>query len=266
MLLQTRCTEAARRIGDADMATYPAVAPWREAYRAFGVKPAKQRSSIENLLRSAVAGTLRSINPLVDLYNTVSLRHLLPCGGEDLRAIAGDIRLTRAIGGEDFVPLGSAEPQPPQPGEVIYRDDVGIICRAWNWREAERTKLTEQTTDAFLCIEALPPTDIRIRGGVHRPRRVGHGTSWRYRHHRLPDHRAAGTAIMAQVQNCQLRGLQTCAHQCATREGSMCGAADRQYRRRAGGARPDASRSSAAHQRWGNDFALARNHRRASPR
>jgi len=157
-LLREAMEAAASRVGEADMATYPAVAPWREAYPAFGIKPAKQRSSIENLLRSAVAGNLRSINPLVDLYNTVSLRHLLPCGGEDLHAVAGDIRLTRAVGGEDFVPLGSTEPQPPQPGEVIYRDDRGVICRAWNWREAERTKLTEQTTDAFLCIEALPPT------------------------------------------------------------------------------------------------------------
>ncbi|MGI8857760.1 MAG: B3/B4 domain-containing protein [Thermomicrobiales bacterium] len=158
-LLADAVAEAARTIGEADMATYPAIVPWREAYRAFGVKPAKQRSSIENLLRSAVAGHVRSINPLVDLYNSVSLRHFLPCGGEDLHAIAGDIRLTRAAGGEHFVPLGSTEPQPPQPGEVIYRDDAGVICRAWNWREAERTKLTEKTIDAFLCIEALPPTD-----------------------------------------------------------------------------------------------------------
>ncbi len=158
-LLRDAMGEAARRISDADMATHPAVAPWREAYQAFGVKPAKQRSSIENLLRSAVAGAVRSINPLVDLYNTVSLRHLLPCGGEDVQAIQGTIRLTRAAGGELFVPLGSVEPQPPQPGEVIYRDDAGVICRAWNWREAERTKLTEETTNAFLCIETLRPSD-----------------------------------------------------------------------------------------------------------
>lgn len=161
-LLRGAVEVAAARVGEADIATYPAIAPWREAYRAFGIKPAKQRSSIESLLRSAVAGNLRSINPLVDLYNTVSLRHLLPCGGEDLAAVAGDIRLTRATGGEDFVPLGSVEPQPPQPGEVIYRDDRGVICRAWNWREAERTKLTERTTDAFLCIEALPPTSTTM--------------------------------------------------------------------------------------------------------
>lgn len=140
-----------------DWATYPAVAPWREAYRAFGVKPNKYRSSIENLLRSARAGTVRSINPLVDLYNSVSLRHQLPCGGEDLAAVVGDIRLTRAVGDELFVPLGSPEPQPPQAGEVIYRDDEGVLCRAWNWREAERTKLTPTTRDAFLCIEVLSP-------------------------------------------------------------------------------------------------------------
>jgi len=120
------------------------------------VKPSKYRSSIESLLRSAQAGRVRGINPLVDLYNTVSLRHLLPCGGEDLATIQGDMRLTRARGDELFVPLGASQPEPPQPGEIIYRDDAGVICRCWNWREADRTKLTESTTDAVLFIEALP--------------------------------------------------------------------------------------------------------------
>lgn len=157
-LLRDAAAQAAERLDADDIATHLAVAPWREAYRAFGVKPAKFRSSIENLLRSArAAGSVRSINPLVDLYNTVSLTHFLPCGGEDLAAIRGPVRLTRAAGGEQFVPLGMEETQPPQPGEVIYRDDAGVICRAWNWREAERTKLTEATTDAVLFIEAIPP-------------------------------------------------------------------------------------------------------------
>jgi len=156
-LLEHEAGSAARRLGDADIATHSAVVPWREAYRMFGVKPAKFRSSIENLLRSARAGTVRSINPLVDLYNAVSLRYMLPCGGEDLGAVRGPIVLTRAVGNEHFVPLGATDEQPPQPGEVIYRDDIGVICRCWNWREADRTKLTTATTDAFLCIEGIPP-------------------------------------------------------------------------------------------------------------
>jgi DNA/RNA-binding domain of Phe-tRNA-synthetase-like protein len=155
-LLGAAAAGAAAALEGAEIAGHAAVAPWRRAYQAFGVKPSKFRSSIESLLRAAQAGRIRGVNPLVDLYNTVSLRHMLPCGGEDLAAIQGDIRLTRAAGGEAFVPLGAAQPEPPQPGEVIYCDDAGVICRCWNWREADRTKLTELTTDAFLCIEALP--------------------------------------------------------------------------------------------------------------
>jgi DNA/RNA-binding domain of Phe-tRNA-synthetase-like protein len=155
-LLADAASSASAALQGADIAAHPAIAPWRQAYTTFGAKPSKFRSSIESLLRAAASGRTRPINPLVDLYNTVSLRHMLPCGGEDLQAIAGDIRLTRAAGGEHFVPLGAEAADAPQPGEVIYRDDAGVICRCWNWREADRTKLTAATTDAFLCVEALP--------------------------------------------------------------------------------------------------------------
>jgi DNA/RNA-binding domain of Phe-tRNA-synthetase-like protein len=156
-MLTAQVERTARELGEEEIGSLAAVAPWRAAYQAFGVKPSKYRSSIEGLLRSAKAGRLRSINPLVDLYNAVSLKHRLPCGGEDLGPIVGDIRLTRAVGDEVFVPLGGTVSEPPAPGVVIYRDDLGVICSCWNWREADRTKLTEGTIDAFLCIEALPP-------------------------------------------------------------------------------------------------------------
>jgi DNA/RNA-binding domain of Phe-tRNA-synthetase-like protein len=98
-LLERETTARATALVGTEMATHPAVAPWRAAYARFGAKPSKYRSSIESLLRSAPAGRLRSISPLVDLYNAVSLRHALPCGGEDLAAIVGDVQLTRAVGG-----------------------------------------------------------------------------------------------------------------------------------------------------------------------
>lgn len=159
-LLLERARKAAERLGEADLSSHPAVAPWRAAYGAFGVKPSKHPSGIEGLLRSARAGRIRGINPLVDLYNAVSLHSLLPCGGEDLAHIVGNVHLTRAVGDEAFVPLGASEPQPPIAGEVVYQDDAGVLCRCWNWREAERTKLTAATTDALLVIEALPPVGV----------------------------------------------------------------------------------------------------------
>jgi DNA/RNA-binding domain of Phe-tRNA-synthetase-like protein len=155
--LASAMASTATAVGESDFATHPAVAPWREAYRRFGVKPSRHRSSIEGLLRMTRTREVRSINPLVDLYNAVSLRHFLPCGGEDVDAIEGDLRLTIAAGGEPFIPLGTTEESPPSAGEVVYADDVGIVCRCWNWREADRTKLKLETTHAVLVIEALPP-------------------------------------------------------------------------------------------------------------
>lgn len=157
-----RQAEAAAREAVAGVALTedPRIACWREAYRAFGASPKKSPSSIENLLRRVAKGeAVRSINPLVDLYNAVSLERFLPAGGEDLDQVQGDVRLCRA--GEAEPPvllLGEAEARPPHPGEVIYRDDLSALCRRWNWKEADRTKLTAATRQALLVIEALPPT------------------------------------------------------------------------------------------------------------
>jgi len=138
---------------------HPHIAPWREAYRKFGARPKDHPSSIENLVRRVLKGQpVPRINPLVDLYNTISLRHLVPVGGEDLDRIEGDVLLTTATDREPPVHLlGEPEARPPKPGEVIYKDDLGTLCRRWNWKEAERTKLTAATRHAFLVIEGLPP-------------------------------------------------------------------------------------------------------------
>jgi DNA/RNA-binding domain of Phe-tRNA-synthetase-like protein len=158
-LLRREQAEAVRRLGASPVSEHPRVAPWREAYRAFGAKPKDHPSSIENVLRRVGKGqALRSVNPLVDLYNVVSLRHLLPVGGEDLAAVEGDVELRFAGDDEPAVRLlGEPEARPPKPGEVIYADRAGSLCRRWNWKEADRTKLTAATTRGFLVIEALPP-------------------------------------------------------------------------------------------------------------
>ncbi len=96
-----------------------------------------------------------TINPLVDIYNSISLKYAMPCGGEDIDTFEGDVRLTKADGSEPFITLGSEESAPPYEGEIVYKDDAGAICRCWNWRESVRTMLTEKTTNAFLCIELV---------------------------------------------------------------------------------------------------------------
>jgi len=92
------------KFGSTPVIEHPFIATWREAYRKFGAKPKDYPSSVENLTRRLLNGTkIGHINNLVSLYNTISLRHILPVGGEDLDKLTGDILLTRAGNDEPAV-------------------------------------------------------------------------------------------------------------------------------------------------------------------
>jgi len=139
---------------------HPLITAWREAYKKFGADPHRYRCSSEALVRQILKGnSIWGINKLVDIYNYISLKYALPVGGEDIDTIQGEVRLAFAEGSEKFIRLGGAENEPPLPGEAVYRDDAGVICRMWNWREGDRTKLTESTKNAVIVIDALAPAD-----------------------------------------------------------------------------------------------------------
>lgn len=154
MILQGE-EEALKYLKDSEFSNNQVIKVWRDAFKKFKTKKGA-RSSIEALLKRVYNGNnIGTINPLVDIYNSISLKYALPCGGEDIDKFIGDIRLTKAVGNEEFIPLGADENTPPYEGEVVYKDDEGAICRCWNWREAIRTMLTESTNNAFLCIELV---------------------------------------------------------------------------------------------------------------
>jgi DNA/RNA-binding domain of Phe-tRNA-synthetase-like protein len=137
----------------------PHPAAWREAYRAFGAKPQRTRPSVEALLRRLDPDGLPRIDRITDVCNAVSIAHQLPIGGEDRAAYAGPARLVRAAGDEPFDTTAGGEPvvEHPEPGEVVWRDDAGVTCRRWNWRQGTRTRITAATTSAFFVLDVLDP-------------------------------------------------------------------------------------------------------------
>lgn len=139
----------------------PHLAAWREAYRAFGAKPQRTRPSVEALLRRLDPAGLPRIDRITDVYNAVSIASMLPFGGEDRAGYAGPPRLVRADGTEPFDTTAGGEPvvEHPEAGEVIWRDDAGVTCRRWNWRQALRTRITSATTSAVFILDALDPLD-----------------------------------------------------------------------------------------------------------
>ncbi|MBI4210400.1 MAG: lysine--tRNA ligase [Candidatus Diapherotrites archaeon] len=139
-----------------DLASIKTIKSWREAYSSFGAKPKESRSSIEAIAKRVLKGDqLPSINALVDIYNYISIKYVLPVGGEDVSRLKGPLRLRYADGGEPFSRIGSSDNEPAEKGEVIYADDEGAVCRRFNWREADRTKLVEGTQNAVIFVESL---------------------------------------------------------------------------------------------------------------
>ena len=146
---------AHKHIEDPEFTSNPIIRTWRDAFYKFKTKKGA-RCSIEALLKRVAKGnSIGTINPLVDIYNGISLKYGVPIGGEDIDKFDGDNRLTVAEGGEEFVTYGSDKSEPPYPGEVVYKDNAGAICRCFNWRESVRTMLTEETTNAFMIIETV---------------------------------------------------------------------------------------------------------------
>jgi len=167
-LLRAAQTAAREALRDRPAEELPHVAAWREAYRAFGAKPQRTRNSLEALLRRAPSGLPR-VNRLTDLYNAVSVLHQIPLGGEDLTRYDGSPRLIRATGKEPFdtVADGTAVTEHPDPGEVVWCDAAGVTCRRWNWRQARRTQLREDTTAALFILDALDPlTDKELQAAA----------------------------------------------------------------------------------------------------
>jgi len=143
---------------------------FRELHDAVGRSNKRFVSSAESLiglfLRKAI---VPRINPLVDLYNAVSLETSLSLGAHDLLLVRGDITLRLTRGGETFIPLGATQPEPIQPGEYCYCEPDGeVLCRLEH-RQCERTKVTAHTRDCFYILQGNARTDAAsLRAALER--------------------------------------------------------------------------------------------------
>lgn len=156
-MLEESNKEAEKFLTEETFSENKVISVWRKAYQKFKTKKGV-RCSIEALLKRVEKGSgVGTLNPLVDIYNSVSLKYGLPCGGEDIDTFVGDMLLTKATGEELFMALGDEEYSTALPGEIIYKDDEGAVCRCWNWRDGQRTMLTADTRNAFLIIESVDP-------------------------------------------------------------------------------------------------------------
>jgi len=146
-----------------DLAAYPRIYSWREAFRSLGIKPSEFRSSIESMARRVMNGSeLPSINALVDIGNIISLRHLIPVGGHALDHIKDEITQRPAYGDETFIPFGSQETEHPEPGEFIFTEGSMVLTRRWVWRQSNHTLTELDTRTVEFNLDGLPPVNYDL--------------------------------------------------------------------------------------------------------
>jgi DNA/RNA-binding domain of Phe-tRNA-synthetase-like protein len=148
---------ALERIGGRPLGELPSLAAWRRAFSAFGVEPTRYRNAAEALLRRLTKhGEVPSVSLLVDLGNLVSVRYGLPVAVCDQRDVAGGTTVRFAEGSERFTDLGSDDVVSPEPGEVVFVDDAGLVsARRWCWRQSAQSATKADTDEILVTVEGL---------------------------------------------------------------------------------------------------------------
>lgn len=162
-LIAAREAAARAQWGATELSAIPGIAAWRAAYKGFGIKQTRYRSSVERLTKNVLAGRpLARINAFVDLYNAVSLQHVLPLGADDLDKVTPPLAFRYAKEGDSFVDMAEEgdAPETPKPGEVVYADAAHVLCRRWNWRQDARTLITPATRCAVLTVQSNGSGDV----------------------------------------------------------------------------------------------------------
>jgi DNA/RNA-binding domain of Phe-tRNA-synthetase-like protein len=106
--------------------------------------------------------SLRSINPIVDTYNYISIKNKVSIGAHDMEHIKGNVELRLTNGNELFIPLGKDKPQAINSGEYCYIDDSNeVICRL-DCRQCDKTKTSNNTRSCLFIIQGNESTSLDL--------------------------------------------------------------------------------------------------------
>lgn len=138
----------------ADIKKSPNMAAFREIYKGFGVDPDSHLNSSEALLKRVVSGKgIYNINNVVDTYNATSVEFQLPMAAYDLDQIDGDIVLRFGKDGDSIKRIMEEEDTPIEAGTLVYSDNRGVVCMDLNYRDSDRTKITDATKNIIVFVD-----------------------------------------------------------------------------------------------------------------
>jgi len=134
----------------------PEFRAYRDFFWRIGIDPTKIRPAAEALLRRLVQGKeLSSINTFVDAYNLASIETRIAIAAFDLAKLGPTLQMRFARAGESFLGIGMAEPKALKGNELVVSDGRELVA-IYPYRDAEGSKVTEQTRDVLLHFCGVP--------------------------------------------------------------------------------------------------------------
>ena len=138
------------------LGTYPAIISYRKLYKEMGIDWHSRRPSPEALLRRVAQNKgLYTVNTCVDAYNLVVMKHRISLGAFDADTVHFPTVLRFAGEGDQILLLGDKEPTIYTSKEIAYYDTLGGYNMDFNYRDAQRTMVTEHTKDIWINVDGI---------------------------------------------------------------------------------------------------------------
>ena len=135
---------------------YEEIKAYRKLYKEMGVDWHSRRPSPEALLRRvALDKGLYTVNTCVDAYNLVVMKSRVSVGAFDLDAVEFPTTLRFPRSGEEILLLGDTEPTVYKEKEVSYFDQRGGYNIDFNFRDAQRTAVKEETKNLYINVDGV---------------------------------------------------------------------------------------------------------------
>ena len=126
---------------------HPHLRGYRTLHAHFGIDDKSLIPAPESLINIYLSqGRLRTLGPIVDLYNAIALKHLISAGAHDATKLGDTTMLSINRGFERFKPLGQKKKITLPASEYSYKTDHDRpICRL-ECKQANETKIRADNT------------------------------------------------------------------------------------------------------------------------
>jgi len=149
-----------------NVSSHPRIALYRDTLKKrFNVSVKKFPQSNESLIKRVVksGSTLPSINPIVDFYNSISIKHAVTAGAFDLGELKAHseapLELRRGAAAKDtFLALNAPADSKPDcitDGELLYVQGTTVLTRHLAWRQSSQALVSDVTKDVVFVSEIL---------------------------------------------------------------------------------------------------------------